>query len=232
MANGKERSLLQENLVKLYLRLNGYFTTGFIVHSDCHGKNKTEIDVLAVRLPYNSEPEREVGPSVFIPIKEEKTNLLICEVKSIGQQLQFNDALRSHPKTMRSILQWSGLFKENETESLSESICETMNNQNQNTENIKCIDGPRNTSVIPLLSSPERINRRNNQPFFLHGNEIFSYIWRCMCPAENRICCSTNYDFTAWGREFFPIVNYFKSRIVDKGPGTIKELYKHLNISP
>lgn len=228
MVNAKEKSVLQESLVKLYLRLNGYFTTGFIVHSDLYGKNKTEIDILAVRLPYNSEPERKIGHSDFFPVNEEKTNILICEVKSKGQQLQFNDSIRSHPDTIKSILQWAGLFKNKEIDTLTESLVEAMNPKIQNTQSITCIDGPRNTSIIPLLSSPERLNKRNNQPFFLHGDEVFTYIWRCMCPEEPRECCATHYDFTAWGREFFPIVNYFKSRPAPDGPGTMKELYKNI----
>ena len=39
----KEESNIQENLVKLYLRLNGYFTTGFIIHSN-KNKIKSETD--------------------------------------------------------------------------------------------------------------------------------------------------------------------------------------------
>lgn len=230
MVNAKEKSLLQENLVKLYLRLNGYFTSGFIVHPDTHGKNKTEIDILAIRLPYNSEPEREVGHSPFLPLKGAKINLLICEVKSRGQQLQFNESIQSHPDIIKSILRWAGLFKDEEIDSLSGELSEAMDPQNANMQNITSINGPRNTAVIPLLFSPERINKRNNQPFFLHGKEIFTYIWTCLCPAEARECCATHYDFTAWGREFFPIVNYFKSRSSGDGPGTMKELYKHLKI--
>jgi hypothetical protein len=230
MDKSKEKSLLQESLVKLYLRLNGYFTSGFIVHSYTHGKNKTEIDILAVRLPFNSEPERDVDPSPFLPLKKNKTNLLICEVKSLGQQLQFNDSIRSHPDTINSILRWVGLFKDNEIEILAPALANAMSPQNTNMDSVTSIDGPRNTTVIPLLSSPERITKRNNQPFFLHGNEIFTYIWRCLCPAEARERCATHYDLTAWGREFYPIVNYFKSRPIAAGPGTMNELYKHLKI--
>ena len=51
----------QEAFVTLYLRLNGYFTSGFIVHSSVPGRNTTELDVLAVRLPHNAEFAREVG---------------------------------------------------------------------------------------------------------------------------------------------------------------------------
>lgn len=52
---------VQEALVALYLRLNGYFTTGFIVQSSTSGRVSTELDVLAVRLPHNAEPARVIG---------------------------------------------------------------------------------------------------------------------------------------------------------------------------
>lgn len=226
----KERSQIQESLVKLYFRLNGYFSSGFIVHSDEHGKNKTEVDVLAIRLPYNSEPEREVLPSSFLPLEENHTNLVICEVKSKGQQLQFNDAMHSQPDTISSMLRWVGLFRNDEINILATELAHAMQPANSKKDSITIINGPRNSIICPLLSSPEIINKRDNQPFNLYGKEIFQYIWKCLCPHAHRECCATKYDFTAWGREFFPIVNFFKNRSADDGPGTMKELYKHLEV--
>ena len=80
----KRRSVLEEELLQLYLRLNGYFVTGFIVHSSIHGRNKTEVDALAVRFPYNAEPERGLGPSPLLEPSATLLDLLICEVKSRG----------------------------------------------------------------------------------------------------------------------------------------------------
>ena len=57
------RPHVQEALVHLYLRLNGYFVSGFIVHSSDHGKNKTQIDALAVRHSFNSEDLPGYRPS-------------------------------------------------------------------------------------------------------------------------------------------------------------------------
>ena len=51
----------QEAVVTLYLRLNSYFTSGFIVHSDAPGHNTAELDVLVVRLPHNAEPQRDIA---------------------------------------------------------------------------------------------------------------------------------------------------------------------------
>jgi hypothetical protein len=60
MGNKKPRNYTQEDLLKLYLRLNRFFITGFIIHSPDLGKNRTEIDALAIRLQHNAEPERVV----------------------------------------------------------------------------------------------------------------------------------------------------------------------------
>lgn len=52
-SEGVDRSDIQETLVSLYLRLNGYFVSGFIVHA-VYGV-ETELDVLAVRFPRHEE---------------------------------------------------------------------------------------------------------------------------------------------------------------------------------
>ena len=86
---------LHESLVTLYLRLNGYFTAGFVVHSPLKGCVFTEVDVLAVRFPHASEREREVGTAQELRSPTDSTDLLICEVKSTAKGPQFNKALRS-----------------------------------------------------------------------------------------------------------------------------------------
>lgn len=55
----KQISLFQEKLVKLFLRLNGYFTTGFIVQSAGRGV-ETEVDIIDIRFPFNQQTEREI----------------------------------------------------------------------------------------------------------------------------------------------------------------------------
>lgn len=102
------KSRIQEQLATLYLRLNGFFVSGFIVHSSTHGFNQTELDALALRLPYSSEPEREIGPDPRLDLSTKYTELLLCEVKSRGQPLQFNAALRSKPDAIASVLRWAG----------------------------------------------------------------------------------------------------------------------------
>ena len=108
MAVDRSQSKLQEDLVSLYLRLNGFFVSGFIVHSPVHGKNRTELDALALRLPFSSEPEREIGPDLLLDLSTKYTDLALCEVKSKGQALQFNSALTGQPNVAATVLRWSG----------------------------------------------------------------------------------------------------------------------------
>ena len=68
---------VQEALVTLYLRLNGYFTTGFIVHSPIHGRNRTEVNILGVRFPHNAEPARGVGAADELETTNELVDFVI-----------------------------------------------------------------------------------------------------------------------------------------------------------
>ena len=81
---------VQEALLHLYLRLNGYFVSGLILHSEVKGQNATELDAIAVRHKFQCEARREVEPSKFLSPK--KADVLICEVR-VGPPM-FNKALR------------------------------------------------------------------------------------------------------------------------------------------
>ncbi|RIJ91767.1 MAG: hypothetical protein DCC44_08870 [Acidobacteria bacterium] len=88
MTAARSKSQLQEQLVSLYLRLNGFFVTASSSTHHCHGQNRAELDALALRLPYSCEPERQIGPDSALDLSEKYTDLSICEVKSNGQRLQ------------------------------------------------------------------------------------------------------------------------------------------------
>lgn len=90
---------------------------------------------------------------------------------------------------------------------------------------------PRNIRIRAILCSPERLKKHDNQPWFIPGQEIFSYLWDCFCPDKQRNTCSTIYDFSLWGKSYEPLVRYFKDRKrAGKTEGTINDLYQYLNI--
>ena len=99
MPDTKARSRLQETLLHLYLRLNGFFVTGFIVHSPDHGE-WDEIDAMAIRMRHHCEPDKVITPSAFLDWEQGCIDLLICEVKSGGQPLKFNEALLRASRTL------------------------------------------------------------------------------------------------------------------------------------
>lgn len=104
MLTDKERSQIQERLVKLYLRLNGYFSDGFIVHHDINSRISLE-DILGVRFPNHSESEREAGLCSRLQLNDSNNiDILIGEVKSNGVSLRFNNAISTNIEVLRKIL--------------------------------------------------------------------------------------------------------------------------------
>lgn len=211
MANKKPQSRLQEDIVRLYLRLNGFFVTGFIVHSPIHGRNRAEIDALAIRMPHNSELEREIKPDQLLDLTNNYTDLVICEVKSLGKQLQFNRSLSANPDVATSVLRWSGLFHEEELPEIIARFCQVLEERPLPFSAPPTLIGPRGIRIRCLLFNLERNDRRKNQPWFITGPEVFDFIYRCLCPAQSRSQCSTTYDFSQWG-DYEPVVRYFKER--------------------
>jgi len=223
----RSHSKIQEQLVSLYLRLNGCFVTGFVVHSPVHGSNRTEIDALALRHPFSSEPERMIGPDPRLDLSTSHTDLMICEVKSRGQKLQFNSPLKTQPDVLASVLRWCGLFKENDLRGLATALSGQLLAGHPNVTAPPTVHGPRNTRVRALMFSPERTSRRDSQRWFLTGPEIIEYVWRCLCPGSPRSSCATTYDFQVWG-DFEPIVRYFKT-LNGKQPGGLQDIYAFLD---
>ncbi|MEQ1955661.1 hypothetical protein [Mesorhizobium sp. CN2-181] len=227
MDKRREQVRAQEDLVNLYLRLNGYFVTKFIVHSSVSGKNKTEMDAIAIRLPHSAEPERVVGPDPNLKTSKEWTDILICEVKSSGQQIRFNKALTSDAAALATVLRWCGAFDEQEVVQIAGKLAGLLSGT-ANSNDHPVVEGSQRTRVRALLFSPEKESRRPNQPWFINGTQLMEYVASCLAPAALRLTCSTTYDFQAWGEQE-RIVRYFKG-LNGNPPGDIRALYRYLKL--
>jgi hypothetical protein len=224
MSDEKQRSRIQEELLSLYLRLNGYFLTGLIIHSPVPGRVSTEVDVLAIRFPHNQQPERQVLPDPLLEPSNERTDLLICEVKSRGQQLRFNEALVDSTATLTSLLQWSGLHSDAEIQDLVPAFRDALSVTVKPNQSIPTVDAPRQSRVRGILCSPERDKRQKGQAWFIPGPPMLSYISQCLCPSTPRSGCATTYDYGLWGK-YERLIRYIKDRGYNN-PGTIAELYE------
>src|SRR5258706_8093587 len=149
----KLRSNAREDLIALYLRLNGYFSTGFIIHSPDRGNIYTEIDALSIRLPHNTEPERQILPSPYLETSSQHADLLICEVKGRGRPLQFNDALRDNIGAIESILRWAGLIPRSRVPSIARKLQVIMQPTNIARQGIPTVTISKRTRVRAIICS-------------------------------------------------------------------------------
>jgi hypothetical protein len=217
---------IQEALVALYLRLNGYFTTGFVVQSSAPGRVTTELDVLAIRLPHNAEPDRVIASATELDPWNRGVDFIVGEVKSHGESLQFNPAVRNLP-AVSTILQWWGHLTAEEVSRVSADVLAILNPL-PGAPAAPTVLCPRDARVRAILFSPEtRNHRRPEQAWFIPGPPIFKYIFDCLHPSEPRETCATNYGAGQWGVGLAPLVAYFKdpARTV---PGDFRDLVAHV----
>jgi len=204
------KSEVHEALVVLYLRLNGYFTTGLVVQSPEWGKNRTEIDCLAIRHPNHDQPERELGPAPFLGLREGEVDLLICEVKSVASELAFNERLKRDPEVVQSVLDWAGVFRRATVPSVVERLLPLLQDgvtANHAREGVS----EAGVRVRGLLCGPPCGEVEVQDTWCLVGAEILRFANDCFNPAERRVGCSTRYNFQLWGSWLAPIVECIKS---------------------
>jgi hypothetical protein len=165
----KRKSLFQERLEKLYLRLNGYFTTGFIIQSENRGI-ETEVDIIAIRFPYNEQTEREVKNSNYLQIPPGAIDIVIGEAKMRTRTLQFNDPIRTDPnrdENWRKMLKWIGLFSEEEVQHLIPQLIDAIQTKDNHTpqEFPYVVHGGKFGTIIlrPIFFAPDRGAPSRNQ---------------------------------------------------------------------
>lgn len=226
----KERSTIQEHLTTLYLRLNGYFTTGFIVHSR-EKQIDAELDILAVRFPLHQQDDTEHNSSEFLEVPA-CVDIVIGEVKSPGQSLQFNKRLRSldNQEPMYKLLSWIGVFDNQQLAAIAPEVIRLMtpveNSQLKTLRTTEPVETKFGKVVVrPILFSPERPSL-NNTDKFIHWTELNDFIWMCLCPDREREACGTTYDTTAWGQGLDEIVLAYKRQAKQKDKfSSITDLY-------
>jgi hypothetical protein len=235
-----DKSDLQEQLAALYLRLNGYFVSGFIIHApegevndkDQPRSARGDIDVLAVRFPHNAEPERETEPSPYLRVSGTHIDILICEVKGGNQPLQFNHRLRTCQDAARSVMRWIGILDEDNTKNILEEVERILSTEYPNSpDTFREYNVPgTNYRIRAIFFALDRAApAQPNQQRYIYGEEILSYIWRCLRPTATRLLSQTRYDFGLWG-SYEEIIRYFKYK-EGNGPGTMQDLYVHFNLA-
>jgi hypothetical protein len=212
-----------EAILALYLRLNGYFTTGLIVHNPKWGDVSTEIDCLAVRHPRHTQPERQVPSSPFLALQDGLVDLLICDAKSSVANTHFNESLTGNPDVIASVLCWAGLLDEGAASDVAHQMMPLLKGGVDANEAKAGIvrDGVR---VRGLLCCPPANPVDFDDRWCLDGAEVLRFADECLRPASRRDSCSTRYPFQLWGGELRPFIEYFK-KLPDGVKPTLEGLY-------
>ena len=228
---------IQESLVALYLRLNGFYTSGHILHADLETlviRERGEIDVFAIRLPFSCEPETGVPPSRYLSVENGILEIIIGEVKSGNEPIQFNTSLRESANMVR-VLRRAGFTGNEETlQKVAQKLTVSMAPQPVNHPENRIIELLQPTSDIhyptrirPIIFHLGHRRPRNNQAWFLGYEEIMNDIWQRLRPEFQPDTCQRVYYKHLWGPVFDAIVAYFKDENRNE-PGTPEELVRVL----
>jgi hypothetical protein len=219
------RSDVDEILAQLYFRLNGYFTTGLILHSPERGQARTQIDCLVIRHPYHSQEERRVETDDFLATKDGETDLILCEVKSGSEFPKFNNALYDDHEALHAVLRWTGVFTPERVKTVAERVRPLLREDTPGeASRIGVSEG--SIRVRPLLCWPPHSEEVDGK-WCLLGVDIFRFADRCFNPPVERSSCSTRYNFQQWGYPFASVVKYLKEGGIAKG---LEGLYMHLGV--
>ncbi|RUU61050.1 hypothetical protein [Mesorhizobium sp. M2C.T.Ca.TU.002.02.1.1] len=223
-----KQSDIDEALVALYLRLNGYFTSGLIVHSPIHGQATTEVDCLAIRLPHHAQPERVIEDDPFLDAAPGMTDVLICEVKSDPDKLSFNKPMKSNADALAGILNWTGAFEASKVADVAGRLRSLFDEELPVDQARKgLVEG--DVRIRALLCCPP-MSEAPQDRWRLTAPTILNYAEACFRPGEARPTCSVRYSFLQWGYPMREIVRWLKDRD-QAGPASLAELYERFGDS-
>lgn len=204
-----------EYVSKLYLRLKGFLVTNLIIHSEVQGDSSSELDIIAVKLPFHTQNDRQINLPDFLGTTSESIQVLVADVKNVKNQdkVKFNKGLRRQRKSICKLIEWIGCFDTVNVgviteieELLNQHDCRSSNFTNYFLENKTGKYEIKFTFFCPQLNEWD-----GNGYKYIHGSEIMSFIWQCLNTQEKIDSCSRQYNLSGW-MELAPYVKYFKQR--------------------
>lgn len=219
----------RELLTQLYLRLNGYFLSGYIAHA-ANGNN-TEIDVIGVRFPGHSEPEREITTCPSLGIPKDRVDFVVCEVKGGKRPPNFNVNFRTRHASISSTLNRIGAFSADELKAFIPAIQLLLDpTKNKDKSSFPALQAEAG-SLRFVLFAPDQVRTRHSSRNTIYGDEMLAYVWRCLRPAEKRKGCAIDYNKTLWGYSLRDLIFYFKDEQRAQ-VGQMQDLYDYLHCTP
>lgn len=192
-----------EYLAKLYLRLKGYYVNNLIIHSADKGSSGSELDIIAVRLPFHLQKDRQVLIEDFLNSSSSSVQVIIADVKNYAKwrALEYNKGLRRNDDSIGKMLEWIGCFQE-VTPKIVEEIKFLLNlHDSKKLENFpvySCSNSIGNfelkfTFFCPQLSPWTDVGYK-----YVDGEEMMNFIWTCLNDQTVIDTCSRKYNTSGW----------------------------------
>lgn len=208
-----------EQIAKLYLRLKGFWVNNLIIHSDEKGKNKSELDILAIRLPYHSQDFRQVDVDDYLNCSEDRIEIVIADVKNTKslRKVKYNDGLKKDKGSIKQLINWIGLVKKTD-QALVEKFTNCLNMHDNEHSGYTTLTqdlehGKFNikfTFFCPSLNKWDKsINKTGYK--YIHGDEMFDFIWSCLNTSKKIPTCSRRYGYDGW-KDLTVYVKFFKNK--------------------
>jgi hypothetical protein len=217
-----------ESLARLYLRLKGYIASNLILHSDQGGNSKSELDVVAVRMPHHAQEYRWVNVPDYLECSDSRVEILLGDVKNYAQldNVEFNKGLRRDRESIRQLIDWLGVY-ENVTEEQIDKFESNLNlHRNKELNGFAEFneDLPLGKFKFKFTFFCPSLTEWNGKGFkYIHGKEMIDFAWECLNETKKIKTCSRRYDFGGWNElEYY--VRFFKGK---QGEVTIKEFEEY-----
>lgn len=220
-----------ELLTRLYLRLKGYIVSNLILHSEQEGMSKSELDIIAMRLPYHSQEYRWVEVTDYLESSESIIEILIADVKNTKnlEKVKFNEGLRKDRGSIKQLIDWIGIYESVGDEEINKFESVLNLHRNNKLSGFAELDEDlllgkfkiKFTFFCPSLPV------WNGKGFkYIHGKEIIDFIWECLNESRKVKTCSRRYDFGGWN-ELEDYVRFFKGKNEKITKEEFEEYCKH-----
>lgn len=213
-----------ESLTRLYLRLKGFIASNLILHSDQEGNSKSELDVIAVRMPYHSQEYRWVNVPDYLDCSDNRIEILIGDVKNHAKldRVEFNKGLRRNRDSIKQLIDWLGVYEKVSDEQIDKFEVNLNLHRNKELNGFSEFneDLPLGNFKFKFTFFCPTLSEWNGKGFkYIHGEEMLDFAWECLNETKRIKTCSRRYDFGGWNElEYY--VRFFKGT---KDKATIKE---------
>ena len=216
------------------MRLKGYLASNLILHSEMDGNSKSELDIVAIRMPYHSQEHRWVNVPDYLDCSCEKIEILLGDVKNSSNlsNVKFNEGLRKDRDSIKQLIDWIGVYENVGNDEIDKF--QSLLNLHRN----KKLNGFGEFDEILQLGNVKfkftffcpSLEAWNGKGFkYIHGGEMIDFCWECLNATRKIATCSRRYDYGGWNElEFY--VRFFKDKKINVTIKDFEEYCKNISL--